>query len=215
MSWTSSRSAARRTGREPVTGVAVAAVRAATFGATSTGLAVTGHHLASGHPASWRAALFAGLLLFLLVLPAVRSLRSLTAVTAATAAAQYLLHLWLAGVSAHRPHPSHQAPVDSGSHETWHAGHHGAAMTAAHLAAAVLVAWLMQRADAACRSAGQRIGDTVAGLVGRLVPARPPQAVRHMRRPVRARALVCSPGSLVLAHSVVRRGPPVGTALAH
>ncbi|MEV6425951.1 hypothetical protein [Streptomyces sp. NPDC051662] len=211
MSWTSGFRAARRAGSDPPTGAPVAAVRAGVFALVSTGLAVTGHHLASGHPVPWRSVPVALCLLFLLTMPAVRRPRSLPAVVSATGAAQASLHFWLARAGGHRatdPHmmTDHGAPLDA--HEVWHSGHHGTSMTAAHIAAALLVAWCLQRADAACRAAGERLGDVIVELLVRLVPAGVPPAVPRVLRPVRARAQSPPHNSLVLAHAVVRRGPP-------
>jgi hypothetical protein len=94
MSWTAPDiRAARRTGSEPQDGVPVAAVRTVVFSALGTGLALTGHHLVSGHPVPWRAVLLAAGLLFGLTLPAARRVRSLPVVANATGAAQGFLHL--------------------------------------------------------------------------------------------------------------------------
>ncbi|MGX6745754.1 hypothetical protein [Streptomyces peucetius] len=205
--------AARRIGQEPMTGVLACAVRAAVFTAAGTGLAVTGHHLASGHPVPWRAALLAAVLLFAPALPAVRSERSLPAVIAATAAAQGALHLWFVQAGGHGAHQPHTI-ADHSAHEAWHAGHHGTSMAAAHIAAALLVAWGLQRADAASRCLGQRLGETLAGWFVRLAPTGSLPAVPQVLRPVRARAQSPPRNSLVLAHAVVRRGPPAELALA-
>ncbi|MFI5808522.1 hypothetical protein [Streptomyces sp. NPDC051561] len=62
----------------------VQAVRAGVFTTATTGLAVSGHHLASGHSVPWRAVLLAAMLLFGLALCTVRWLRSLRTVLLAT-----------------------------------------------------------------------------------------------------------------------------------
>ncbi|MFI9582611.1 hypothetical protein ACIHCQ_12345 [Streptomyces sp. NPDC052236] len=214
MSWTISTRAARRIGEEPMTGVLVCAVRAGVFTAVGTGLAVTGHHLVSGHPVPWRAALLAGVLLFALAVPAVRSERSLPAVIAATAGAQGALHMWFVRAEGHGAPNPHAVAHHGGPHEAWHAGLHGTSMTAAHIAAALLVAWCMQRADAASRSLGQRLGEVLGDFFVRLSPRGPLAAVPHVLRPVRARAQAPPRNSLVLAHAVMRRGPPAEFALA-
>jgi hypothetical protein len=213
MSWTSSTRTARRISQEPMTGVPVCAVRAGVFTAAGTGLAVTGHHLVSGHPVPWRAALLAAVLLFAVALPAVRSERSLPAVISATAAAQGALHLWFVQAGGHGAHDPHAMAGHGGQHEAWHAGHHGTSMTAAHVVAALLVAWGLQRADAASRSLGQRLGEVLVGWFVRLAPTGPFPAVPKALRPVRARAQSPPRNSLVLAHAVVRRGPPAELAL--
>lgn len=211
MSWTSGARAARPVGSDPIPGARVTAARAGVFTAASTGLAVTGHHLASGHPVPWRAVLLAAGVLFALVVPVARSLRSLPGVVAATGAAQAGLHLWLARAGAHPAAGGHAMDDHGhphGAHETWHAGHHGASMTAAHVAAALLVAWLMQRADAACRAVAQRLGHALAGFFVRPAPAGLFLAVPRVLRPVGARGQSPPRNVVVLAHAVVRRGPP-------
>ncbi len=197
-----------------MTGVLVSAVRAGVFTALGMGLAVTGHHVVSGHPVRWGAALLAGVLLFVLALPIVRSERSLPAVVSATAAAQGALHLWFVRTEGHGV-PLPYAPAHHGDpHAPWHAGQHGISMTAAHMVAALLVAWCLQRADAASRSLGQRLGEVLGGFLVRLSPTGPFAAVPHVLRPVRARAQSSPRSSVVLAHVVVRRGPPAELALA-
>ncbi|MEV4969581.1 hypothetical protein [Streptomyces scopuliridis] len=216
MSWTSDSRTAHRAGRRRCrpTGVPVAAARAAVFATTSTALAVTGHHMASGHSAPWPSVWAALGVLFVLTVPAVRGPRSLPAVMAATGAAQAALHLWLSRAASHPaadPHGMAGHGVRHDAHETWHAGHHGVSMTAAHLAAALLVAWCLQRADAACRSAGEHLGGVLAEVLVRLIPAAPSLPVRRvprLLRPAGARAQAPPRTSLVLAHAVVRRGPP-------
>ncbi|MER6617586.1 hypothetical protein [Streptomyces xantholiticus] len=113
-----------------------------------------------------------------------RSERSLPAVIAATAAAQSALHLWFVQAGGHGAHQPHTI-ADHSAHEAWHAGHHGTSMAAAHIAAALLVAWGLQRADAASRCLGQRLGETLAGWFVRLAPTGSlpavPQVVARLR----------------------------------
>ncbi len=212
MSWTvPDTRAARPTGSEPKDGVPAAAVRAAVFTAVGTGLAVTGHHLVSGHSVPWRAVLLAATLLYLLTVPAARRVRSLPVVVAATGAVQGALHLWFVrtGGHLHASPDQHAAHHTTGAHEAWHAQpHNGAAMTAVHIAAALLAAWCMQRADTACLAVGYRLGHLLTHLLLRLVPPG--------RRPDSDRTPPAAPTprpshlatSILLAHSVVRRGPP-------
>ncbi|WP_405796609.1 hypothetical protein [Streptomyces sp. NBC_01506] len=91
-------------------------------------------------------------------------------------------------------------------------------MTAAHIAAALLVAWTMQRADAACSAVGERLrgalGGALAGLLVRLVPAGARVPVPRILRPVGERAQEPPRNSPVLAHAMTRRGPPAGPAPA-
>ncbi|MEV0774529.1 hypothetical protein [Streptomyces sp. NPDC050428] len=186
---------------------------------TSTGLAVTGHHLASGGEVNWPAVWAGCVLLFLLTLPFTRRPRSLCAVVTATGTAQAAVHLWLARTapdtgSADALHTAAGHGSTHGGHEGWHAGHHGAAMTAAHIAAALLVAWSMQRADASCSALGERLGVALAGLFVRLDPAGAAVPVPRLLRPVGERAQAPSRDSQMLAHAVTRRGPPAEPASA-
>ncbi|WP_318209434.1 MULTISPECIES: hypothetical protein [unclassified Streptomyces] len=88
-------------------------------------------------------------------------------------------------------------------------------MSVVHLVAALLVGWLMQCADAAVRgavaAAVHRVADAVTELLVRLLSPtrflRPPPAIRQVRPRSRSRAY---PSMVVLAHVVVRRGPPAG-----
>ncbi|MFE4490955.1 hypothetical protein ACFRKD_00680 [Streptomyces niveus] len=197
----------------------MAAVRALVFAVTSTGLAVTGHHLASGGEVSWPGVWTACALLFLLASPFARRPRSLCAVVSATGAAQAAVHLWLARAApdtktADALHTAAGHGSTHGGHEGWHSAHHGAAMTAAHIAAALLVAWSMQRADASCSALGESLGNALAGVFVRLGPARGVAPVPRILRPVGARAQAPSRNSQVLAHAVTRRGPPTEPASA-
>ncbi|MEV6394517.1 hypothetical protein AB0M39_06980 [Streptomyces sp. NPDC051907] len=206
MQWTSITRSARRSGRRPASGVPGWAVRAGLFSAVGTGLAVTGHHLASGHTVPWRAGVLGGLALFLVALPLVRTARSLPVVMLATLANQGLLHLWFEHAQASLPHHSN-AP--HGSDGAWHAGRHGLSMAAAHLLAALIVAWLMHRADIAVRSVVRHLAGMAVNLLARLLPRGLRAAARcvapHL---LRARPVPPSQSSLVLAYVVVRRGPP-------
>lgn len=95
-------------------------------------------------------------------------------------------------------------------------------MTAAHSLVAVLVAVLLHRADAACWTVARGVTAALDAVRDRLAAARllftrpaspaPPAAVvvvsGYGERPLT--------GRLLLAHAVVRRGPPVASAaLAH
>ncbi|MEV7682587.1 hypothetical protein AB0O64_29160 [Streptomyces sp. NPDC088341] len=224
----------------------VALARAAVFTVTGVVLAVTGHHVVSGDPVPWRAVPPAAAALFLLALPALSTTRprrqpsprsrsrswplSLPAVIAATGAAQLALHLWLARNAAHRTPGPQGTPgahavghgtvghgAAHGTHEAWHAGRHGLAMTAAHILAALLVAWCLQRADAACLAVGERLGGVLGDLFVRLVRRVPPRLFPSAPRVLRAVGTRAQPpprDCLVLAHAVVRRGPPAEPAPA-
>ncbi|MGB8943234.1 MAG: hypothetical protein WCD21_23810 [Streptomyces sp.] len=203
-----------------MTGVLVAVARAGIFTGTSVGLAVTAHHLASGAPVPWRAVFLAAVLLFAVVLPCARAPRLPAVIIAATGAVQGALHLWLARTAehpasaSHSPHAMGTEAPPGGAHAAWHAGHHGASMAVAHLVAALLVAWCLQRADAACTVLGERLGEVLVGFVVRLAPTGLSLSVPRVVRPVRARAQSPPIATVVLAHVVVRRGPPTEFVLA-
>ncbi|MFE4057847.1 hypothetical protein ACFXP3_16395 [Streptomyces sp. NPDC059096] len=201
-----------------MTGAPAAAARAGVFSVVTTGLALTGHHLASGHPVPWPGAGVALAVLLVLAVPAARrpGPRPLPTVIVATGAAQAALHLWLTrstGHSVRTPHPTGRHEPPGGVHEVWHLDRHGASMTAAHIVAALLVAWCLHRADTACLALGElggHVGRAIVDLLVRPVPAVPPFAVPRVLRPAGARAQPPPGNSLVLAHAVVRRGPPAG-----
>ncbi|MGW6746283.1 hypothetical protein ACWGDX_37060 [Streptomyces sp. NPDC055025] len=166
---------------------------------------------------------------------------SLPVVIAATGAAQLALHLWLARAAArttpgpHSTSGSQGTPgayaayhgsighgavghgAAHGTHEMWHAERHGLAMTAAHILAALLVAWCLQRADAACLAVGERLGGVLGDMFVRLVrrvPTRLFPSVPRVLRAVGTRAQPPPRDCPVLAHAVVRRGPPAEPAPA-
>ncbi len=194
--------------------------RAAVFAFVGTVLGVGAHQLAAEEPAPWRSSAAAALPLFAVGLVGTRRPRSLAAVVLTSAAAQTGLHLWLS--AAHARHTaatttdmSSHAPHAMPPHGVWPARlHDSAAMTALHAVAAVLVAVLLHRADAACWSLTRgltgaveavrtRIATVRALLAGRPAPTGRGSRVRRPRRteppPLR--------GAL-LANVVVRRGPP-------
>ncbi|GHB07595.1 DUF1775 domain-containing protein [Streptomyces termitum] len=224
MPWTRPHRFARHPGGAPEGDAPGRVVRAVLFSGVSTGLAVTGHHLASGRSVPWGAAL-PGAAVLLLAAPArPRGPVSLPGTAAATVAAQLLLHFWFgradgpqapAGHAAHTALPPPGALAAHGGDVLGRAGDHGVALSAAHGAAALLAAWLMQRADTAVRgaatAAGRRFADALGHLLVRLLtpghtPAPPPAARRNRpgaeRRP--------GPRAVALAHVLVRRGPPAG-----
>lgn len=67
MSWSAGVRSACRPGREPEGDASHRRIRAGMFSLVGIGLAITGHHLASGHPVSWPAAALGAALLFLKV----------------------------------------------------------------------------------------------------------------------------------------------------
>ncbi|WP_329264717.1 hypothetical protein OG223_51620 [Streptomyces sp. NBC_01478] len=200
-------------------------LRAAVFAAVGTVLGVSAHHLIAEGSAPWRQSAWAAFVLFGIGLAGARRPRTLGAVTATSATAQVGLHLWLSTAHAHTTMPTMtmDAHHPMGAHGAWHERLHGSlAMTAVHAVAAVLVAVLLHRADAACWSLARgltvvvdgvraRIATVWALLSDRLAPAQgelPTLARAWMERP--------PPQGALLADVVVRRGPPpAGFVLAN
>lgn len=194
--------------------------RAAVFAVVGTVLGVSAHHLVTGGPAPWRSSVAAAVLLLALGLVGTRRPRSLAAVVVTSAAAQTGLHVWLS--AAHSRHPAMTATAMPGhhampAHGTWPEGsHHSAAMTVLHAVAAVLVAVLLHRADAACWSLARGLTGAVEAVLTRIATVRalldgrpaPTRRGSRVRRP---------PGTeppplrgALLTDVVVRRGPPPG-----
>lgn len=191
--------------------------RAAVFAVVGTVLGVSAHHLVAEGPTPWRSSVAAAALLFAVGLAGTRRPRSLATVVVTSAAAQTGLHVWLSAAHARQPvtmvMPAHAHAMPA--HGAWPERlHDSAAMTALHAVAAVLVAVLLHRADAACWSLARgltgvvdavrtRIATVRALLAGRPVPTGRGSRVRrpHRTEPPPLR------GAL-LADVVVRRGPP-------
>ncbi|MFC9607263.1 hypothetical protein ACFTTN_27870 [Streptomyces niveus] len=87
-------------------------------------------------------------------------------------------------------------------------------MTMAHIAAALLVAWSMQRADASCSALGECLGVALGGLFVRIDTAGAAVPVPRVLRPVGERTQAPPRNSQALAHAVTRRGPPAEPASA-
>lgn len=194
--------------------------RAAVFAVVGTVLGVSAHHLVAEGPAPWRSSTAAAVLLFVVGLVGTRRPRSLAGVVVTSAAAQTGLHVWLS--VAHSRHAAATGtPVPTHVHHTtpahgaWPEGlHHSPTMTVLHAVAAVLVAVLLHRADAACWSLARglttaveavraRIATVRALLDGRLLPSGRGSRVRRPRRTEPP-----PPGGAFLTDVVVRRGPP-------
>ncbi|MFI1358794.1 hypothetical protein ACH4TV_35310 [Streptomyces sp. NPDC020898] len=195
-------------------------LRAAVFAVVGTVLGVGAHHLVAGGPAPWRPGIAAAGLLFAVGLAGTRRPRSLAAVVVTCAAAQTGLHLWLS--AAHSRHRTgvamdmspHAHPATT-THGVWQERlHDSGAMPVLHAVAAVLVAVLLHRADAACWSLARGLTGAVDAVRTRLATVRAllagrPAPVTHRARVSRPRWTELPPlkGSL-LADTVVRRGPP-------
>ncbi|WP_405933138.1 hypothetical protein [Streptomyces sp. NBC_00827] len=180
-------------------------------------LAAFAHHAVAEGPVPWRLVIAFAVAQFIAFWPVARRHHSLPVIASCTLAAQGALHLvlTLAGgtdhaQSGHTAH-SHMAMAQGDGH-TWH--HASSAMTAVHVVAALAVAWLLHRADAAV-TAALVTARTVRGAAvavmawvrprptGAVIPE-PPAAVRLVSRFEFPAAVRAEP----LEHALVRRGPP-------
>ena len=208
----------------PATGRASRAgtcARAGLFAVLGTVLATFGHHAIAEGTVPWRPAGAMAVAQFAAVWPLAHRRCTPTATVACTLATQGLLHLVLSCADGdmradglgHATHAGHGTEVAGDGH-AWH--HAGAAMTLVHVAAALVVAWLLQRADAGMTAAlgalrilaGAAVGTLAQALrraigdPGGLVPALPG------RRPGSSFEAAAPAWDDVLEHSLVRRGPP-------
>ncbi|MFI1396946.1 hypothetical protein [Streptomyces sp. NPDC020681] len=162
-------------------------------------LAGLGHHLASGEPVAWRLLLIAAGVAFLGVLPWTSRPRSLAVVVAGTCAAQLVLHevLAQAGPDLHATHAGeHQVPVSS------------TVMLGAHALAALAVAVLLHQADDQLAVLPEVLSCLLVRWLGPWrTDSRQRPALTRVAAGARPRAEVAP--YAVLAHVVVRRGPPV------
>ncbi len=204
-------------------GHAGACIRAGLSASVGSTLAALGHHAVAEGPVPWRLVSAVTLAQFVLSWPLARSHLPVPMVLAYTLTVQGLLHLaltWMTAASSvpssHGPHqPIGIAHPFSGNGHTWH--HASAAMTAAHMTAALLAGWLLHRVDATLSGAltavaiVRRVTTTV---VGWLVPWCHAPAVTTPPAAPRARccASPTAPDIRILHHTLVRRGPP-GTRL--
>ncbi|MFI0537503.1 hypothetical protein RKD19_001866 [Streptomyces canus] len=203
----------------PTTRAPLPVLRAAVFAVVGMVLGVGAHHLLAEGPVPWEQGAAATAVLFAVGLIGVQRPRSLTTVVACSVAGQSGLHLWLTLTAAARHPGGHAHDV----HPAWHERVHGSlVMTAAHLLVAALVAVLLHRADTVCWRVARGVTAALDAVRERLAATRPlfarpvspaPGAAvtvvpAHDERPLSARPL--------LAHAVVRRGPPAASAaLAH
>ena len=193
-------------------------LRAAVFAVVGTVLGISAHHLLAEGPVPWTQSAAATAVLFAVGLVGVQRPRSLAAVVACSVVGQSGLHLWLT-LSAHTTAMAHHGGHGHDAHLAWHERLHGSlAMTAAHALVAVLVAVLLHRADAACWTVARGVTAALDAARARLAAARllftrptapgtfgalPVVPVADERPPL-VRPL--------LAHAVVRRGPPAASA---
>ncbi|MET7451986.1 hypothetical protein ABZT03_08850 [Streptomyces sp. NPDC005574] len=216
------------TSRTPTRHAPLPVVRAAVFALVGTVLGVSAHHVVTEASMPWRHGAAAAAVLFAVGLVGARRRRSTATVVAVCGAAQLGLHALLSTTHAHDSHavrsgglgepmPAHTHHAMN-THPVWHGRlHDSLTMSAVHVAAAVLVAVLLHRADTACWSlarglthavdvvdaARARIATAWALLTWRAAPASsgvPALVPAWLDRPP-FRVAVC-------ADVVVRRGPP-------
>lgn len=186
-------------------------LRAAVFAVVGTVLGVSAHHLAAEGAVPWAQGSAVAAALFGLGLVGVRRPRHVATVVAVSVVGQSGLHLWLT-LGAHARPPAHQ----HGHHmQGAHTGSYDSvAMAAAHALAAVLVAVLLHRADAACWTLARGVAavlDAARAHVAavRTLLTRPGTGVRLWPPvPVPAETGRSAATGPVLAYAVVRRGPP-------
>ncbi|MET7737069.1 hypothetical protein ABZT02_37910 [Streptomyces sp. NPDC005402] len=190
-------------------------LRAAVFAVVGTVLGVSAHHLLAEGPVPWRHGVAATAVLFAVGLIGVQRPRSLATVVACSVAGQSGLHLWLTLTAApHRP-GGHVHDAHAVRHERLHGS---LAMTAAHSLVAALVAVLLHRADAACWTVARGVTAALDAVRDRLAAARllfsrptspAPTSAAVVVPTYDERPLTAQP---LLAHAVVRRGPPATSA---
>ncbi|MCC9737946.1 hypothetical protein [Streptomyces sp. MNU89] len=205
------------------------------FALTGTVLAVAGHHAVLDVPVPWGTAALLGAAQYAAVRPLARRRRALPAVVAATLAAQAVLHTALslaAGcgpAAGHTARAAHAAQAADGGGLPAHgadgalavaAGVHlchpaPAAMTAAHVLAALAVAWLLHRTDTtaaaaarAARAVRRAAGEALAALLTRCPRPAGPTGRAPEPADTAVPAEPPSPAREFLASAVVRRGPP-------
>ncbi|MFE7899451.1 hypothetical protein ACFU3E_18355 [Streptomyces sp. NPDC057424] len=184
-------------------------------------LAALGHQAVADGVVPWRFVMLSAGAQFVVVRPFVRRSFSLPAVLGCALAVQGALHLALeiagerlpAG-TVHVGHAAHgmagHAAVAAGDGHAWHAS---AAMTAVHVPAALAVAWLLHRADAAV-AAALGIARGVRGIAASVAAW-----ARSLWGGGEVRPLPSVPGTgcpapparaqtYLLGHAMVRRGPP-------
>ncbi|MEV7542514.1 hypothetical protein [Streptomyces sp. NPDC089915] len=174
------------------------------------------HHLASGDEVSWARVAAGTAVAFALSWTVSRISRPWWHVVAATGLAQLVLHRVLSDGQpvCHGPAGGHEgAPqaVRLALRGVW-------AMTAAHCAAACLLALLMYRADRALGRLPETVGRwaqrAVAAAAAAFGSLRPPwSGPRPPAGPTPHGGPATAPGTAAaLSHVVVRRGPPAGWA---
>ncbi|MCX4904617.1 hypothetical protein [Streptomyces sp. NBC_00878] len=205
-------------GRSPRPSRAGARVRAVTFALVGSVLAAVGHHAVEGGQVPWRLVTVLAVAQFVAVRPFTRRGPGLLAVGACVLAAQAAMHLALTTAGGHRAgtghlaHAGHDAmAAGAGGHPWQHAS--GAAMTTAHVVAALVVAWLLHRADTAVTAAlatGRTLRALAAAVIAWVLPgAAVPTGYRPRLVPLAGSFdLPAGARTQTLEHALVRRGPP-------
>jgi hypothetical protein len=191
---------------------ALRSTRATVFAAVCMILATAGH-AAAAHAAvaPWAiGAGFAGVLVVAWALTGAE--RSLATILGGLLGGQFMLHSLFMSAAGHRSvgggamvHDSmHVVTASSGS------GDGGAAMTFAHVAAAVVSAWWLRRGERAVWSLARRAAALAARPFRALLRLLGSTPLARVAVPVFPPCFVAYPGSggLLLRHSVTRRGPP-------
>jgi hypothetical protein len=196
-------------------------VRAGLFAVLGTVLATFGHHAIAEGTVPWRLSGIAIVAQFAAVWPLARRRYTPAATILCTLAVQGGLHLALsyadgdppAAMPGHTMHAGHGTATVGDGH-AWH--HAGAAMTAVHVVAALVVAWLLCRADARMTAALGALGTLAEAAVAALAQMLPwpvfdtgrPALALPDRRPGTSFEAAAPGRDDVLEHAVVRRGPP-------
>ncbi|MFF4259624.1 hypothetical protein ACFY1L_51550 [Streptomyces sp. NPDC001663] len=195
-----------------------ACARAGLFAVLGTVLATFGHHAVAEVTVPWRqlAALIA--VQFAAVWPLARRRYAPVATVMVTLAMQGLLHLALSctdgDTSMGMPqHAGHMTAATEDGH-AWHQA--GAAMTTVHTAAALVVAWLLHRADVRMTAALgtlRTLARAASAVVAQVLPRSMADPDRALPRLPDGRTGGFFAGAAqaregVLEHAVVRRGPP-------
>lgn len=197
--------------RTPTHPAPLPVLRATVFAVVGTVLGVSAHHLVADGPAPWWPGAAAAVVLFGVGLVGARRPRSLATVAATCGAAQVGLHLWLTATG-----PAHHAAAMGVSGRTRHGMDppDSLAMTAVHAGAALLVAVLLHRADAACWFLARGLVEAVGSVRARIATVRLLLRERSAAVDLGVPALVRAwlerppPKGAVLADVMVRRGPP-------
>ncbi|MCF4136707.1 hypothetical protein L1856_07240 [Streptomyces sp. Tue 6430] len=189
-------------------------LRAAVFAVVGTVLGTGAHQLFAERPVPWARGATAAAVLFGVGLAGTRRPRRPATVVVVSVLAQCGLHRWLTHTGHPRTstaaHDVHAASHDV--HAAWHVRPHDSlAMTAAHALVAAGAAVLLHRADTVCWSLARGLTAALDAVRARLLLGATRRVGSVTGTPV---APVTAEGDRlpafgpVLAHALVRRGPP-------